>query len=302
MNAEPSAQPESKIWVTENPPVRTQFQIFTIFGDYLLDRGGRIWTSSLLALMDQIGVSERAVRAALSRMRRKEWIDTRRQARMSEYLLTERGQILLKRGQQRIFEQAFSDWDRQWHLVIYSLPEKKRKLRQILRTQLAWLGYGQLAPGTWISPRDRAGELAVLVAELDAEEFVDMFAGQYLGPSKDQALLARSWDLESLEGQYKEFISKYQNGFRRLEKLNSNGNEEISPEKAFVERFWLTHDFQSFPLSDPNLPVELLPQDWAGTTARQMFIQYHKLLGRYAEKFVAKLLAEQEEKVNRSKE
>ena len=50
------------------PSVRTQFLIFTLFGEFILPRGGSIWTSSLIRLLDQLGVGERAARLTLSRM------------------------------------------------------------------------------------------------------------------------------------------------------------------------------------------------------------------------------------------
>lgn len=280
-----------KISLTENPPVRTQFQIFTIFGDYILGKREGIWTSSLLTLMNQVGISEKAVRATLSRMRRKGWIASRRDGRRSEYHLTDRGRALLELGRLRIFENVFSDWDHQWHVVIYSLPEEKRKLRQTLRTQLAWLGFGQLAPGSWISPHNRKYELDGLITELNAQPYVDMFSGVYLGPSEEQDLIKRSWDLQSLEIQYKEFVMKHQPRHEKLLRKTLNGDEDIVREKCFVDKFWLTHDFQSFPLTDPNLPVELLPEEWAGTTARRLFDEYHQLLGKYVDGYMDDILS-----------
>ena len=279
------------IRLTENPPVTTQFQIFTIFGDYILGKREGIWTSSLLTLMDQIGVSEKAIRATLSRMRRKGWIISQRDGRMSKYQLTAQGRALLERGQLRIFETVFSNWDQRWQLVIYSIPEEKRKLRETLRTQLAWLGYGQLAPGTWISPHDRTSALDGLVAELNAKPYVDLFSGIYLGPSEEKELVERSWDLSSLGVQYNAFITKHQGDYESLLSRSANGEAAIVVEDCFAQKFWLTHDFQSFPLADPNLPIELLPKDWIGTTARRLFDQYHQLLSKYVDGYVDEILS-----------
>ena len=281
-----------QVSLTENQPVRTQFQIFTVFGDYILGKREGIWTSSLLTLMDQVGVSERAVRATLSRMRRKGWIASRRDGRRSKYQLTDRGRALLELGQMRIFEDVFRDWDHQWHLVIYSLSEEKRKLRETLRTQLAWLGFGQLAPGTWISPHNRRTELDGIITELGAQPYVDMFSGVYLGPSEEQDLIERSWDLQSLEKLYKGFIAKYGPKHTELQGKTQTGGNGIAVEDCFVEKFWLTHDFQSFPLTDPNLPVDLLPGDWAGAAARRLFDEYHQLLGKYVDGYVDDILSE----------
>jgi phenylacetic acid degradation operon negative regulatory protein len=42
----------------------------------------------------------------------------------------------------------------------------------------------------------------------------------------------------------------------------------------------LTYSFQPFPRKDPNLPVELLPEDWIGFKARNIFMEYRQLLNR----------------------
>ncbi|HEX6385809.1 MAG TPA: PaaX family transcriptional regulator C-terminal domain-containing protein [Anaerolineae bacterium] len=278
--------------LNESRPVRTQFLIFTLFGDYVIYRGGQIWTTSLLKLMASLGVSERAVRSALSRMTRKSWITSEMYGRHSQYRLTPRGKALLEAGRERIYEAAFSDWDNCWHLLVYSLPEKARRKRHALRTQLTWLGFGHLAPGTWISPRGRHAELEALFSDLRVEPYVDLFSGLYRGPSSARELVERCWDLSTLEEQYRDFIERFQPEYEEYTR-QSNGLV-LSPELCFVRRFWLTHEFQSFPLKDPNLPPVLLPSDWPGFAARHLFNAYHQLLGTYANQFVDEVMADED--------
>lgn len=280
-----------KALLKQSLPVRTQFLIFTLFGDYVLGKSDRIWTGTLLRLMESLGVSHQAVRSALSRMTRKGWIRSERHGRLSQHILTAQGEQLLALSQSRFFEQTTTDWDGQWHLVIYSLPEKNRDLRHDLRTQLAWLGFGQLATGIWISPHDRSPALQAIIADLKLQRFVDLFSGGYLGPAQASDLIRRSWNLELLAGQYRAFIQRFQPQHQALLRQIENSTPP-APEEAFVQRFWLTHSFQSFPLRDPNLPLELLPRDWVGTAARQLFEDHHRLLGRYATPFVDDLLAQ----------
>ncbi len=273
------------IHLIEQPPVRTQFLIFTLFGDYVMDRGGKIWTSSLLRLMELLGVSERAVRSTLSRMTRKGWILPQKYGRLSQYTISARGRALLEGGQRRIFEPPVTDWDGQWHLVVYSLPEKKRRGRHTLRKQLTWLGFGHLAPGTWISPLNRRDELKPFFAELDVESYVDLFSGLYMGPASPQELIHRCWDLKGLEAQYQDFIARFEKEYLESRSLEANGRS-LDMETCFIRRFWLTHEFQSFTLKDPNLPIRLLPAGWIGIRARRLLDDYRQLLGNYAHKFV----------------
>jgi phenylacetic acid degradation operon negative regulatory protein len=278
-----------KLSVTESRPVQTQFQIFTFFGDYVLERGSTIWTSSLLQLMGLLDVSERALRSALSRMTRKGWLTSEKQGRMSQYKLTAKGRALLVRGGERIFEPIFTDWDNCWQVVVYSLPEDQRDKRHVLRKQLNWLGFGRLAPGTWCSPHNRQLWLEELFTELEIKPYVDVFIGSYSGPSSPQQLVKRCWDLDTLAVQYEAFTARYEPEYNECRNAVAEGRP-LSPQECFIRRFWLTHEFTTFPFTDPNLPATLLPADWIGSKARQLFHDYRRLLGEQANEFVSKVM------------
>lgn len=278
------------ITIAESLPVRTQFMMFTLIGDYVVDRGGKIWTGSLLQLMELLDVSERAVRSTLSRMTRKGWLVSKLHGRRSQYTITRRGLALLAGGYRRIFEPLFTDWDGQWRLVVYSLPEKKRKTRHSLRKQLVWLGFGRLASGAWVSPHDRRVELESIFTELKVENYVDLFDGQYAGPGPAEELVRRCWDMEVLASQYGEFLKKYGPQYDRDRRCFEQG-EPLAPQQCFVRNFWLVHEFQAFPLQDPNLPTTLLPEDWIGFKARTLFEQYRQLLNDPANEFVKAVMS-----------
>ena len=282
------SSPNSKIKRIETLPVRTQFMIFTLFGDYLLEKDKKIWTSDLLYLMSLLDISERAVRSTLSRMTQKGWLSPEKNGRRSKYSLTEQGRDLLIRGQRRIFEPTLKHWDGKWQMLVYSLPEKLRSTRHTLRTQLSWLGFGSLSPGVWISPHNREDELESLITDLEISSCVEIFSSAYLGPTSPLKLVEKCWVLSNIASQYEKFLGKFQS--EHQDYLN-NIDRLKNLEEAFVRRFWLTHFFQSFPLKDPNLPVELQPKNWVGSQAREMFDEYHTLLGDQAIQFVDSVLA-----------
>ncbi len=265
------------------PSVRTQFLIFTLFGEFILPRGGSIWTGSLLALLDRLDVGERAARLALSRMSRKGWLATRKEGRRSQYSLTPRGWSLLSQGGKRIFEPPLAEWDGMWQIVVFSLPEKKRSLRHAFRTRLPWFGFGQLAPNMWISPHNRKTEILALCNELNMQDHVEIFSGIHIGPSEDQELVRRCWNLSALASQYKKFIAKFEKEYFAAK---NNGRRPPDLDESFVRRFWLLHHYQFFPRTDPNLPAALLPPDWVGFKARQLFEEYRGILESPANQFV----------------
>jgi len=213
------------------------------------------------------------------------WLAARKQGRRSQYSLTGQGRALLEPGERRIFEPPFADWDGLWHLVVYSLPESKRDLRHALRGQLLWLGFGRLAPATWISPRDRQAELEYICGELGGCEYVELFAGLRQPMLADGALVARCWDLPRLASEYREFVACYAPEYEQ-EQTRHAAQLRDTAGACFARRFWLTLAFLPFPRKDPGLPVALLPPDWAGFEARRLFEQYRSLLAPYADQFV----------------
>jgi phenylacetic acid degradation operon negative regulatory protein len=51
------------------------------------------------------------------------------------------------------------------------------------------------------------------------------------------------------------------------------------------------HEYRYFPFSDPYLPHELLPEDWLGRAAINLFRAYHDLLRDRANAYVDEVLA-----------
>lgn len=271
------------------PPIRTQILIFTLFGEYIVPRGGSAWTTGLLRMLEVLGVSERAVRSTLSRMSQKGWLRSKRDGRFSRYTLTRRGRRVVRGGQVRIFEPRQTDWDGLWHMVVYSIPEGKRRLRSDLRTRLGWLGFGPLAPGTWVSPSDRCEEVEADLDDLGARSYALYFSGMRLHFAAHEEIVERCWGLESLNGDYARFIETYRPVFQNCRRAFEEG-QPISPAECFRQRFWFTLEYSQFPRRDPNLPPSLLPLGWLGGEANCLFNEFHQLLKEPSEQFVDDVL------------
>ncbi len=269
---------------------RSQDLVFTLYGDYIRHRRGEAWTGSLIELLGLLGLSEQAVRSTLSRMSRKGWLKGRRVGNKSCYSLTPKSIDLLEEGAQRIFQPRSDVWDGRWYVLVYSIPEKERPLRHRLRKRLTWLGFGSLSNATWISPRDRRKEVEGVVNALGIQGHVEIFTAEHFGFASDQELVERCWNLGALNRAYAAFIAKHEPDFLECKKRVVEG-DGLEPSECFVRRFMLVHEYRSFPYVDPNLPSELLPEDWLGNKATQLFQEYHRLLTAKANAFVDSVLA-----------
>jgi phenylacetic acid degradation operon negative regulatory protein len=268
---------------------RTQDLIFTLYGDYIAPRGGEAWIGHIIELMACLDTSAQAVRSTLSRMARKGWLRSRREGRHSFYTITPKARTLLTEGTERIYQPRQDPWDGRWHILTYSIPEDQRNLRHRLRQRLTWLGFGRLGPATWISPRNLQQEITAVAEAMGISGQVDFFVGEYLGFSQARELVDRCWDMEQLNRAYLDFIGRYRPAWRQF--VNQANDGEVNPCHIFIRRFLLVHEYRSFPYVDPNLPPELLPNDWLGNEAIHLFQTYAALLAPKANHHVDKVLA-----------
>jgi phenylacetic acid degradation operon negative regulatory protein len=258
--------------------------MLTLYGDYLLNRGVEIGIGSLIKLLNNLGLSQQAVRSAVSRMCHAGLLKVRRVGRKSYYSLTEEGHSLLTRGAQRIFQRKNTHWGGTWNIVTYSIPEQKRQARDRLRLELTWMGYGSLSEATWISPYDLTKEVENLADRLQVKDYVQIFQARSQGFTDPKEIVSLGWDLSRIHGKYASFIEKYQpkleDHLRRL-----RAGEPIEPSECFVERFGLIHEYRKLPFFDPDLPAELLPENWLRPKAAALFREYHDLLADKANKY-----------------
>jgi phenylacetic acid degradation operon negative regulatory protein len=175
-------------------------------------------------------------------------------------------------------------------LLTYSIPETKRQLRRKLRRRLLWLGFGTLNHATWISPRDLKDEVERIADSLKLRPFIEFFTAEHKGFTSNKEIVSRCWDLNQLNTYYTELINRYGPFFEEYQNRLEAG-ERLEPQECFIQRFMLIHEYRFSPYVDPNLPLELLPSDWLGERATQLFQQYHDLLVEEAETFLDSILS-----------
>jgi phenylacetic acid degradation operon negative regulatory protein len=257
--------------------------VFDLFGDYLRYCGGEARLRSLVKLMGPFDVPEATVRVVVTRMRKEGWLESRREGRETVYALTPAAWELLDEGRDRIFQRARGPWDAQWHMVVYSVPETERALREQLRKKLAWLGFGPLAAAVWVSPHDRIGDVLAAFSGHDGIQ-LDTFRSRSAGLDSDRDIASRAWELEKLDIDYQELLATYE---PRLAGYRAGA---VSGADALVDRMQLVHDYRMFPFRDPDLPPELLPAGWHGRRAHEVFLEAHGLLRDQAEACVRELI------------
>ncbi|KQL33610.1 MULTISPECIES: phenylacetic acid degradation operon negative regulatory protein PaaX [Bacillaceae] len=268
----------------------TQSMIFTIYGDYIRHYGNKIWIGSLIRLLKEFGHNEQSVRVAVSRMMKQGWLESEKEGNKSYYFLTTRGEVRMEEAAIRIFKLMPNDWDGKWRMLMYTIPEEKRQVRDELRKELLWSGFGSFSSGCWISPNNLEKEVEFLIEKYGIQNYVDFFVAEYKGPQANRALVEKSWPLQEIEGKYQDFISTYSKQYIIHQSMMNDGR--MSDAECFVERTNLVHEYRKFLFSDPGLPKELLPEIWSGNHAALLFEQYYKLLAQPANHFFEEVFQE----------
>jgi phenylacetic acid degradation operon negative regulatory protein len=262
--------------------------LVTVWGDTVRPRGDEIGAVSLIRLMAPLGLSPRAVRAALSRMTRRGWLSRRRTGRRAFYALTPAGALRLEQGVRRVYRTTAEPWDGRWRLFTYVIPEERRAARDRLRRELVWLGLGPLSRSTWVTTRDLATVLRELSAARGLDRAVALFDARNLGPADDRALVERCWDLGAIAARYRRFLAMMRPRAAVLRRRLRRGT--ISDAACFAEKIRLVHEYRKFLFVDPGLPDELLPPRRPDREAAALFRGTHAMLAPRADRFVARVL------------
>jgi phenylacetic acid degradation operon negative regulatory protein len=240
--------------------------LLTVLGEFVLPLQQPVWTSTVVGVLDRLGVEEKAARQALARTAADGWLTSERVGRNVRWSLTAPGRRLLTEGAERIysFGVAAPEWDGVWLVLYVSVPEAKRKLRHQLRTRLSWAGFGSPEPGMWISPSAaHEVEAHTVVEELGLEADAMSFHARFAGIGREQAMVTKAWNLDTVSARYEEFIDAF------------TGLRPRTDDDVLLAQIRLVHEWRRFPFLDPQLPARLLPSRWSGVRARELFTAKH---------------------------
>ena len=266
----------------ERAPPRAKSLIVTVYGDAIAPHGGKIWLGSLIELLAGFGLNERAVRTAVHRLVREGWLASRPVGRRSHYSLTPSGQLRFDDAHRRIYAAGADPWSGEWKLVIACADALSAAERERLRIELAWLGFGQLAPTILAHPSADAEALGHVLRDLGLVDRVVILHATSDALSRERALHAlvgAAWDLDALARAYREFLEMFRPILRGLEAA-----QELEPAACFLVRILLVHAYRRILLRDPQLPDELLPGDWAGRSARALCRDIYRRAAEPAER------------------
>ena len=244
--------------------------VVTFFCDVVTQHGGEIWLGNIIRALAPLGINERLTRTTVFRLVQDDWLESRKQGRRSYYRLTRTGRNYYQRAALRIYSSHQSEWDGEWSLLFTSLvPDEKR---DALKRGLNWLGYGQLATGVFALPRNQAPALDELLSDLDLDNTIVQMHAQANNSQNLKQLILSRWKLDDLQTDYQAFIAHYRRAHKALQKQPADGHSML------LLRILLIHEYRRILLRDPELPAEMLPENWEGQVSRTLTREIYREL------------------------
>lgn len=242
--------------------------LVTVFGDALLPHGTdtAVSVSSLAALLEPFGVSERLVRTSLTRLVNDGLLSTRAVGRRSFYGVATRSVPLFRQADARIYGSRRATWDRSWTIVVIDGTEATPSERARLRQRLTWAGLGGVAPNVMASPVVTAEEAALVVEQAGGFRNVLVSRSRLVegaGTIDEEELARRCAPLDEVAAGYDEFVDRFGD-------IDRSTLDALEPSDAFKLRILLVATYRRLALVDPLLPESLLPEGWAGVRARAL--------------------------------
>lgn len=243
-----------------------QHLLLALLGDYWSGRCEPLPSAALVDLLAEFDVNNSGARAALSRLSIRGLLVGTKDGRNTFYRVADSFRHVLPYGpiHTRAFAKPRVDWDGQWTMVAFTVPEDQRRLRPMLRGRLQSLGFAPLYDGLWVSPHAPDGELDIALEVAPPRSCTVMRCTELA--SQTRQAMASAWDLTELGQSYQEFIRTFRPVWKRL------GGGKIGPTEALVARTRATYRWFVFAVTDPDLPEPLLPRGWPRAAAHDLFV------------------------------
>jgi phenylacetic acid degradation operon negative regulatory protein len=258
-------------------PLQPQDLVITLLGSYVRDRHETVWSGGLVALLEQLGFSSGAARAALTRLARRDLIKRVRRGRLIYYCITQRAIRLLAEGDGRIFSLGRpTDPGTEWTVLWHQIPEDRRLERSRLGRRLRFFGFGLVQDSLWVLPHDREAEVIDLLHELEVADCATVMRTIVATAHGLEGLASRAWDLDGLADRYARFADEFSRYSR---------DDELSDEQAFLVRTRLVHQFRGFPFLDPELLDESPVLSGARCRAVAVFHSLYEVLDEPSQRY-----------------
>lgn len=231
----------------------------------------------LLILLDDLGetsletipsyfdnYTNQIIFSSLGRLVHRGWVIKKTKKQENSYSISIHGIDELNRTLDVIKADETPVWDHHWRLVIFDIPESKRKLRDLFRETLREHGFGMLKSSIWLSPWNKKEEIKRIAKRHGLSDQIIQLETANGDSYQSVVLIQQSWDWKAIEKAYLDFIDSAE---KELSKLKSAGQKQRFKAKKLV------FQYAEVVKKDPVLPIEIAPNTIIFRKAREIYIK-----------------------------
>ncbi len=256
--------------------VSSQNMLVTLLADFDFAHAGPVPSAAVVDVLGDFGITSAGARIALSRVARTGRLEQVRNGRQTSYTFGSSG---LDEREQRLrtyvnFGAKRPAWDGLWTVVTFSIPEEVRGLRPKLRRELERLLFAPLTDAVWVQPADHASRVIAIGEELGVN--LAAMRATFDSPERgglDPVAAFPLADVRTLYDHYRKTFDPW------LPLVRDN---KVDAHIALVLRANVLASWRNIARTDPDLPRELLPDDWPQDVVRELFIELWEGLGPIA--------------------
>lgn len=224
---------------------------------FLLSHVLVIETRELIQIYQARNYSSQHIRNTLSYLKKNGYVTS---PSRSTYSITASGRLWLNITNSKPLKYK-QEWNNSWYIVMIEIPESRRKVRDLFRSELLRLGFGMLYNSVYIAPWDYTKEVIELATAHQIESNVTILNGHFL---INEITPEKAWDIWKL-GSVHELYLQQEAWFRQELVPAFNLLTNVSPPlDIFVLFLYLGEHLSEILLADPMLPKTILPTEWVG--------------------------------------
>lgn len=250
-----------------------------VFG--LADGDGEIDAETLYMAAEAVGFTTTKLRLGLRRLADGGLLSIDGRGRrahitLSPAALESRIPDMVWTGAAHRMDAGLDPWDGHWHLVAFEIPEARRIARDALRTRITELFGGSLGSALYVSPLPWEPWLLAVAEQHDIRDRLTLIDTDVLvhgGLRDPRAIAAAVWPLDQIDADYRSFVDTWGDVWLSVPQ---------DPREAIRAAFLAAEQFETAFRADPLLPPEILPETFAGPTARRLFIDLLTALSDHA--------------------
>lgn len=151
-----------------------------------------------------------------------------------------------------------------WLFIIFNIPEKQRKYRDLLRNRLVASGFARVQNSLWVNACDVTFMLEDLLAQPKLQKYITLIRPKLDLADIKEMSRSLDYDWKSLNRGYQEFINRANN-------FLANKAHEI------IQARLLVFYYAKILSRDPKIPHEFEPANYLRQKAHQVYLELRPL-------------------------